>query len=163
MQTNIEFKPKRKSPAKGVRKANSGSFKKDDPRFTVRRAIDPTTGKPISVAELARRDTHLALAVIREVLENKRTRIEMRMSAAKALLSLGWADAPRQHLTAVVHSQGSLPSVHQLMQALTSGEPLELPQLPAANHAEIIDLEPSDSLSKGAINPVDSMVIEDRE
>ena len=137
----LTVKPKRKSPAPGTKKATAGSFVKNDPRFTVKRAIDPTTGKPISVAELARRDTHLALAVIREVLDNKRTRIEMRMSAAKALLSLGWADAPRQQITAVMHTNGSLPSVTQLLNALNTGESLELPALPSINQPEVIDVE----------------------
>lgn len=163
MENTIVCKPPRKSPPKGTRKANSGSFVKNDPRFAPRRAIDPETGKPIAISELARRDTHLALAVIREVLSDNKQRIEMRLSAAKTLVSLGWAAAPRTIVSSVTHHAGNLPSVNQLVEALHSGQPIHLPELPTANEAVVIDMEAPNSIEKGASDPVTNGVYRDPE
>jgi hypothetical protein len=130
----------------GLRKGqtHSGSFKKDDPRFlVVRGAIDPTTGRKVSVSELARRDTYLALDACRDILINSRSP-ELKMAASKCILNLGWAAAPRQTIAQITHNVGNVPSTTALMKSLTDGTPLELP---SPNDPDTIDID-CDSLSR---------------
>ena len=130
----------------GLRKGqtHSGSFKKDDPRFlAVRGAVDPTTGRKVSVSELARRDTYLALDACRDILINSKS-AELKMAASKCILNLGWAAAPRQTIAQITHNVANVPSTTALMKSLTEGAPLELP---STNESEIIDM-PGDSLSR---------------
>lgn len=104
-------------------------------------ARDPVTGKPVSIASMARADTHLALELIRKVIPDESLRMELRLTAAKTLVNLGWAAAPRAIVSSVTHHAGNMPSVNQLMDALHTGEPLQLPALPSVNQPEVIDVE----------------------
>jgi len=162
MQTEL-VKPKRRGgQKKGT--THSGSFKKgDDPRRQTRMARDPVTGKPVSIAAMARADTYLALELIRKVIPDESLRMELRLTAAKTLVNLGWADAPRAIISSVTHHNGNLPSVNQLMEALQSGQPIKLPELPPLNQSEVIDIEVADSLKKGTLNPVNTGLCEDSE
>lgn len=162
METQIEKPKRRGGQKKGT--THSGSFKKgDDPRRQTRMARDPITGKPVSIAALARADTYLALELIRKVIPDETQRMELRLTAAKTLVNLGWADAPRAIISSVTHHNGSLPSVTQLMDALQTGQPLQLPELPSINQSEVIDIEATDSLTKGTVKPVKTRLCEDLE
>lgn len=121
---------------------HAGSFKPNDPRFQRNAVMLGPNGKPVSVAQLARNDTRLALDLIRQVLPDEKQPMDRRLHCAKMLISLGWAAAPRAIVSSVTHHQGNLPSSEALMHALQTGEPL---QLPSANESEIIDI-PNDSL-----------------
>jgi len=137
----IQTKGKR-GPPKGS--THSGSFRSGaDPRRMQKMVYDPS-GKPISIAQMARNDTRLALDLIRQVLPDTKQPMDRRLHCAKILINLGWAAAPRAIVSSVTHHQGNLPSTDALMHSLQTGAPLELP--PPTN-AEIIDI-PSDSLSQ---------------
>jgi hypothetical protein len=121
---------------------HAGSFKPGDPRFQNKMVMLGANGKPVSISQLARNDTRLALDLIRQVLPDEKQPMDRRLHCAKILINLGWAAAPRTLISSVTHHQGNLPSTDALMHSLATGEPL---QLPPATDAEIIDI-PSDSL-----------------
>jgi hypothetical protein len=132
----------KRGPPKGS--THSGSFRSGaDPRRMKKMLYDPS-GKPMSIAQLARNDTRLALDLIRQVLPDTKQPMDRRLHCAKLLINLGWAAAPKAIVSSVTHHQGNLPSTDALMHSLATGEPL---QLPPPNDSEIIDI-PSDSLSQ---------------
>jgi hypothetical protein len=146
---------------RGMRKGqtHSGSFKAGvaDPRRMTKMMYDEN-GDAISVSQLARNDTRLALDLIRKVIPDESLRLELRLTAAKTLVNLGWAAAPRAIVSSVTHHQGNLPSTQALMHALETGEPL---QLAPAEDPNTIDMD-ANSLVKGAANPVDIYADTDR-
>ena len=112
--------------------------------------LDPN-GKPVSISQLARNDTRLALDLIRQVLPDTKQPMDRRLHCAKLLINLGWAAAPRAIVSSVTHHQGNLPSTDALMHSLTTGEPL---QIAPAEDPNTIDMD-ADSLQKGASDPID--------
>lgn len=137
---------------------HSGSFKPGDPRFQKKMVMFGEDGKPISISQLARNDTRLALDLIRQVLPDEKQPLDRRLHCAKMLINLGWAAAPRAIVSSVTHHQGNLPSTQALMHALETGEPL---QLAPAEDPNTIDMD-ANSLVKGAANPVDIYADTDR-
>jgi hypothetical protein len=128
---------------------HAGSFKPGDPRFQRNAVMLGPNGKPVSVAQLARNDTRLALDLIRQVLPDEKQPMDRRLHCAKMLISLGWAAAPRAIVSSVTHHQGSLPSSEALMHALQTGEPL---QLPSPSEPNTIDMD-CDSLNRTVTSP----------
>ena len=148
-QQNVS-EPKNKGGLKPGTK-HAGSFKPGaDPR-RMRKMIYDASGKPVSVAQMARNDTRLALDLIRQVLPDEKQPMDRRLHCAKLLINLGWAAAPRAIVSSVTHHQGNLPSTDALMHSLTTGEPL---QIAPAEDPNTIDMD-ADSLQKGASDPID--------
>jgi hypothetical protein len=123
---------------------HAGSFKPGDPRFERKKLMLDPNGKPVSISQLARNDTLLALDLIRQVLPDEKQPMDRRLHCAKILVGLGWAAAPRAIVSSVTHHQGSLPTSEALMHALQTGEPL---QLPTPSEPDTIDMG-CDSLSR---------------